>query len=191
MKYILFIFLFLSTFSFSQKDKDTIVDKDTISIVRSAWYIRAVPFSIVTGAGSSLAPTRSRYIEGGWSYEVLDIGLAIGSYSKVVDNTTFAELKITMDASQYGIFSNEFSVGFGRVFKSSTPIMLEASYTIMAQVSNNIGTGIYTGFYDFVGSNYDITKSYYGVFIRFGLARNSDGEMYIKNKTHHRKKSMF
>jgi hypothetical protein len=191
MKFILFLLLFLSTFCYSQIEKDTIVEEDTIRIIRSSWYVRGVPFSIVTGAGSNQAPTYSRYIEGGWSYEVLDLGLAIGSYSRNMDTTTFAELKITMDASQYGIFSNEFSVGFGRVFKSSTPIMLEASYTIMAQLSNNIGAGIYTGFYDFVGTDYDITKSYYGVFIRFGLARNSDGEMYIKNKTHHRKKRIF
>lgn len=189
MKYILFLFLFLSSFSYSQNSKDTIVD--TIKIVRSAWYVRGVPFSILTGAGSNQKPSHSRYIEAGWSYEVLDLGLAIGSYSRYIDTTTFAELKITMDASQYGIFSNEFSVGFGRIFNSSTPIMLEASYTIMAQVSNNLGVGIYTGFYDFVGNDYDITKSYYGIFFRVGLARNSDGEMYIKNKTHHRKKGMF
>ena len=191
MKYILFLFIFLSSFCYSQIEKDTIAEEDTIKIVRSAWYVRVVPFSIVTGAGSNQPPTYSRYIEGGWSYEVLDLGLAFGSYSKYVDTTTFLELKITMDASQIGIFSNEFSVGFGRIFNSSTPIILEASYTIMAQVTNNLGTGIYTGFYDFVGSNYDVTKSYYGVFIRFGLSRNSDGEIYIKNKTHHRKKRMF
>lgn len=186
MKYILFLFLFLSSFSYSQNTKDTIVD--TIKIVRSAWYVRAIPFSIVTGAGGNQPPTYSRYIEGGWSYEVLDLGLAFGSYSKYVDTTTFVELKITMDASQIGIFSNEFSVGFGRIFNSSTPILLDASYTIMAQIKNNLGAGIYTGFYNFVGSQYDVTKSYYGVFIRFGLARNSDGEIYI---THHRKKGLF
>jgi len=192
MRFILILFLFLSTLSFAQKNNDTIVEEDTISIVHSSCYVRIVPFSIVTGSGSNQPPTYSKYIEGGWSYGVLDLGLAFGSYSRYIDTTTFAELKITMDASQYGIFSNEFSVGFGRIFNSSTPIMLEASYTIMAQVSNNLGVGIYTGFYDFVGSSYDVTKSYYGVFVRFGLSRNSDGEMYIRSRrTHHRKKGIF
>jgi len=197
MKYILIIFLFASTFAFNQ----TIINRDTIpsndSVVTSSWYARVMPYSIVTGAGSLnnaiyLPPSVAQFVEFGKSYGVVDIGASIGSYSTNRDTTTFAEFKITMDASQYGVFSNEFNLGVGKIFNSSTPLMLEASYTIMAQVYESWGLGVSTGFYDFVGKQYDVTRAYYGVFVRYGLPRNSDGDMYVnKTKGRRRKKGGF
>ena len=197
IKYILLFLLFLNTLAFGQ----TIIDRDTVSsndsVIDDSWYARVMPYSIVTGAGSLnnaiyLPPSVAQFVEFGKSYGVVDIGACIGSYSMNRDTTTFAEFKITMDASQYGVFSNEFNLGVGHIFKSNTPIMLEASYTIMAQVYESWGFGVSTGFYDFVGKEYDITRAYYGIFLRYGLPRNSDGNMYVnKTKGRRRKRGAF
>ena len=162
------------------------------SIIKSSWYGRIMPYSICTGGGSlnnnySISPTVAQNVEIGVSYGVIDAGISYGSYSYSRDTTSFAELKITMDASQYGIYSNEFSVGFGRIFNSKTPIMLDASYTIMAQVYSNFGIGITTGYYDFVGTQYDISKIYYGFFMRYGLIRDMNGSLN-RTKMRHRKR---
>jgi hypothetical protein len=160
--------------------------------VKASWYARVMPYSICTGGGSlnnniSIAPTISRNIETGVSYGVIDLGLCYGSYSNNLDTTSFGEIKLTMDASQYGIFSNEFSLGVGRIFNSATPILLDASYTIMAQLPHKLGLGVTTGYYDFVGRQYDISKIYYGFFIRYGLLRDMNGGLN-RTRNHHRKK---
>jgi hypothetical protein len=208
MKYILFlVILFKLSFSFAQTDTTKLNDDDTsrfrlrelvtpkpIDIdtqyyvkIDKSFYFRSMPTSICTGGGSlnnnlSIAPTNASYIEAGGSYGMIDIGLAYGSYSKARDTSSFLEMKVTMDASQYGIFSNEFSLGFGRIFHSATPILLEASYTIMAQLPYNIGVGLSTGYYDFVGSQYDISKVYYGLFLRYGLPRSDQGTLMGNRK---------
>jgi len=178
MKKLLFTILTLGSIfgTFAQDD----------TLVKSSWYGRVMPISICTGAGTVQSKV-TQYIEFGKSYGVIDAGLAIGSYSQFRDTTTFAEFKITMDASQYGIFSNEFSLGFGHVFKSNTPIMLEASYTIMAQVHKMWGIGINTGYYDFAGTGSDISRTYYGLFVRYGLLRDMNGGLN-RTKMHHRRR---
>ena len=171
------LFIFILFFSFSQND----------STVKSSIYFRIMPVSICTGGGSlnnniNLPPSFAQTIEFGKSYGVIDLGLSLGSYTAYRrDTTTFAEFKITMDASQYGIFSNEFNLGIGYIFNSTTPIILEASYTIMAQIHHRFGVGLSTGFYDFVGREYDVTRAYYGLFIRYGLPRDMNGSL-IKSK---------
>jgi hypothetical protein len=195
MKKILFILLFTSSICFGQNTiiNDTIKD----SLVKSSWYARVMPYSIVTGAGSLnsaiyLRPSVAQYVEFGKSYGPVDLGLSVGSYTANRDTSTFVEFKITMDASQYGVFSNEFNLGVGKIYNSNTPIMLEASYTIMAQIYKNIGFGVSTGFYDFVGKEYDVTRAYYGLFFRYGLPRNGDGNMYVnRTKGRRRKKGVI
>jgi hypothetical protein len=49
-----------------------------------------------------------------------------------------------MDIAQYGIFSNEMTIGAGEVFNSREYLMLELSYTIYAQFWKNFGVGIIT-----------------------------------------------
>lgn len=194
---ILFIILFMSTITLGQTDSvfvgNTLIrDTKPDSIVKTSWYTRVMPYAVVTGSGSSIPPTGAQFLEVGKSYGVIDIGLAFGNYSMHVDTTSYVEFKITMDASQYGELSNEFNIGAGRIFNSSTPLILEASYTIMAQVYDRWGIGANTGFYDFVGSKYDITRAYYGIFIRWGLPRNSDGDIYLnKTRGKRRKKGSF
>jgi hypothetical protein len=82
---------------------------------------------------------------------------------------------MTMDASQYSIFSNEFSLGIGKVFNPENPFMLEISYTIFAQVGKNFGIGLSSGYYDFSGVKQDINKNYIGLFMRYGLLRDYNG----------------
>ena len=146
-----------------------------------------MPISVYSGAGY-IQDKIAQSIEFGVSHGVIDAGFCFGSYTQRRDTTTFAEFKITMDASQYGIYSNEFSIGVGRVFNSKTPIMLEASYTIMAQIYTNFGIGISTGYYDFAGNTFDLSKNYYGLFIRYGLMRDMNGRLN-RTKIHHRRKN--
>lgn len=175
MKKLIILLSLISNMTFGQID----------TTVKSSFYARVMPAAIYTGAGS-LSQKISQSLEAGVSYGVMDMGLAIGSFTQHRDTTTFVELKMTMDASQYGIFSNEFSVGFGHVFKSNTPIMLDATYTIMAQVHKAWGIGITTGFYDFAGTTTDLPKNYYGIFIRYGALRNMNGGLNRTRNHHHR-----
>ncbi len=65
--------------------------------------------------------------------------------------------------------------------------MLEYSYTILYQIYNKLGIGIITGTYDFSGPVNDINKNFFGVLIRYGLLRNTNGGLlFNKNKTHHK-----
>ncbi len=154
----------------------------TDTTVKSSWYMRSMPISLYTGAGK-LNTKMPQNIEFGRSFGMIDAGLAFGRINQLADSNKYMEARITMDASQYGIFSNELSLGFGHVFNSNTPIMLEISYTVFAQVYKNWGLGIVTGYYDFSGDNTDVSKTYYGLFVRYGLKR-SDGGSLINRKVH-------
>jgi hypothetical protein len=172
VKYI----LFFSLLSFSLSSQT-----DTI---KKSWYGRVVPLYLYTGAGT-LNNKISQNIEIGRSYSVLDIGLSIGRFNLNKDTTTFSETRLTVDAFQLNNISSEFSIGGGYVFNSNTPIMLELSYTILVQVANKLGIGAVTGYYDFSGTNTDVNKTFFGVFIRYGLLRKIDaGLLSSKAKRH-------
>ena len=173
MKKIFFILCLISTNSFCQILSDTIK-------VKSSWYGRCMPYSIYTGPGLT-ADRVSQNIEFGRSFGVIDAGLVYGRISLRPDSTQYLEGKVTMDACQYGIFSNEFSIGAGKVFNSRMPIMLEVSTTIMAQVAKSWGVGVVTGYYDLSGTVYGTNKNYFGIFIRYGLLRN-DGGILLNRK---------
>ena len=177
-KVLFFLMCFNTTWNYSQTND---------SIIKYSFYGRLMPISVYSGAGY-LQDKIAQSIEFGISHGVIDAGLCFGSYTQRRDTTTFAEFKITMDASQYGIYSNEFSIGIGHVFNSKTPIMLEASYTIMAQITNTFGIGISTGYYDFAGNTYDLSKNYYGLFLRYGLIRDMNGRLN-RTRIHHRRKN--
>jgi hypothetical protein len=122
----------------------------------------------------------SQNIEFGKSFEVLDIGLALGRNSLRPDTTTYLQARLTMDACQSGIFGNEVSIGVGKIFNSATPMIFEYSTTILAQVSKKVGVGVIVGNYDFTGEINDISKQFFGVFLRIGLMRNEDGFLVKK-----------
>ena len=155
---------------------------DSIKISNS-WYGRVTPYSLYTGYGT-MYNRINQNIEFGKSIGVIDIGIVVGRLSLKSDSSYFSECKITMDACQYGIFSNEFSIGGGFVFNSNTPILLDISSTILAQINEKIGIGIVTGYYDISGKTYSFSKNYFGLFIRFGLLR-SEGGILLNKKVHH------
>lgn len=166
MKYIVFrIIFFLSILKGYSQDS---------TLTTSSWYFRSMPFSIYSNAGK-YADRVSQNIEFGKSFEVLDLGLAYGRNSLRPDSTSYLQARITMDACQYGIFSNEVSIGVGKIFNSATPMIFEYSTTILAQVSRKIGVGVIVGNYDFTGEVSDYSKQFFGVFLRIGLMRNEDG----------------
>jgi hypothetical protein len=176
---ILSIFLFCFNNSFCQTD--------SIVKVKSSWYGRSMPVSLYTGAGLMIDKVSSN-IEFGRSFGVIDVGIVAGQMNQRADSNKYAEARVTMDASQYGRFSNEISIGVGRVFNSRTPIMLEISYTVFAQIYKKWGIGIITGYYDFSGDNSDVSKTFYGLFIRYGLQRSEQGGLINRKvRSHHRR----
>jgi hypothetical protein len=182
--FLLLISIFCCTSSFCQTQDTTVVE------IKSSWYGRTMPISLYAGAGL-INDKISQNIEIGRSFGVVDAGLVYGRNSLRADSNQFLEARVTMDAAQYGIFSNEFSVGAGMVFNTKTPIMLELSYSLLAQVSTHWGIGIVTGYYDFSGNYDDNNKTYYGLFLRYGLLRTDNGGLLSRVHIHHRKKKLF
>lgn len=176
MKYLIYLLLTLSLITKAQR----------LDTLKSSWYGRVMPYGIYTGYGKMI--DRQFYnVEFGRTIGIMDFGIAVGKISQRPDSTTFVEGKITMDACQIGLFSNEFTIGVGHVFKSETPIMLEASSTIFAQLGKYWGVGIVTGYNDYSGETYSVGKSYFGLYLRFGLLRNEGGFLMnrrIKLKHH-------
>lgn len=137
-------------------------------------YVRVMPFSIYTGAGSP-QDRIAQTIEIGKSFNVIDLGIAFGRNSLRPDTTLFLEGRVTMDVANYGIFANEMTIGAGRVFDKQGSLMLELTYSIVAQIAPRLGIGLTTGYYDFSNEQNDNSKTYYGVFLRFGLLRTDSG----------------
>jgi len=190
MKHFLKIILFFSLYCNGQAIKDTLttVEKDTIVGVKSSWYGRALLTSLTTGSdtnGETLSQRVTRNIEFGRSFGSVDVGLAIGEFKHmIVDSSSikYTELRVSMDACQFGIFSNEISIGAGYMFNSKTPVMMEISSTLYAQVTDKFGFGFVFGNIDFVGNYDDSNKSFFGLYLRYGLMRNEGG--ILTNKLH-------
>lgn len=198
----------------SSGNKDSIINTK----VKSSWYARSMFVSLMSAGqpGEKLSERITQNIEFGKSIGMVDIGLAIGkaklinytSDSYLVDsniitqyqdhneNKLYIQGRLTMDACQYGIFSNEISVGAGYTFSKIMPVMLEISSTIFAQIGDNWGLGIVIGTYNFTGDNDDLNKSFTGLFLRYGLIRDDGGILLSRtrvvrakqSKTHHNKK---
>jgi len=189
MKKLLFLLLLIPSLVFAQSDtlKVNLLQK-------KAFYARIMPVSTFTGAGS-FTNKLTQTIEVGKSIGMLDLGIAYGGHIFAVDNGVapfvdankynfnFLEAKMTMDASQYGIFSNEISIGAGYNFDKDIPCMLEITSTVMAQVSKYVGIGAAVGYYDFSGKAVDFNSEYYGLFMRIGLQRSDAGAL-LGHKPH-------
>ena len=137
-------------------------------------YVRATPFSIYTGAGNP-RDRIAQSIEIGKSFNVIDLGVAFGRNSLRSDSTLFLEGRVTMDVANYGIFANEMTIGAGRVFDKQGSLMLELTYSIIAQVAPRLGIGLTTGYYDFSNEVNDNSKTFYGIYLRFGIMRTDSG----------------
>lgn len=160
--------LFSITVVFAQ-----INNQDDSTTTFNAYYVRMNPVGISSDMGK-FSSKIIQNIEIGKSFGPLDLGLTYGRFA-ISDSTNFLQIRSTFDASQIGIFSSEFALGAGKVFKSTTPLMFEVSTTLMAQVSKNIGIGAIVGTYDFIGENNQFNKSFYGIFLRYGLLRTEGG----------------
>lgn len=149
------------------------------------WYGRLMPLAIYTGAGKR-ADRIPQSIEIGKSYNVVDVGLAFGRSSLRPDSTYFLEGRVTMDVCNYGIFANEMTIGAGRLFDAQGSLMLELSYNLFAQVSPRWGFGLTTGYYDFSSELTDSSKTFYGVYFRYGLQRTDGGGLLGLGRGHGR-----
>lgn len=137
-------------------------------------YVRTTPFSIYAGAGNP-RDRIAQSIELGKSFNVIDLGIAFGRNSLRPDTSLFLEGRVTMDVANYGIFANEMTIGAGRVFDKQGSLMLELTYSIIAQIAPRIGIGLTTGYYDFSNESVDSSKTFYGVYLRYGLLRTDSG----------------
>jgi hypothetical protein len=139
-------------------------------------YVRTTPFSIYTGAGNP-RDRIAQSIELGKSFNVIDLGIAFGRNSLRPDTSLFLEGRITMDVANYGVFANEMTIGAGRVFDREGSLMLELTYSIVAQIAPRVGVGLTTGYYDFSNELTDSSRTFYGLFLRFGLLRTDTGSL--------------
>ena len=132
----------------------------------------------------------------GKTFGPLDIGIAFGRFSNA-DSTNFAELRTTFDAMQLGVFSSEFGLGVGKVFNSNTPLMFEISTTLLAQFTKKIGVGAIFGNYDLIGESTQNYKTFYSLFLRYGLMRSESGGLVgrassrLGKRTAKRRKARF
>lgn len=147
--------------------------KDTL---QKDWYFRAAPIQMYTSSGN-INDRISYNAELGISLNMLDIGICYGKTYNRPDTANYLEPRFTMDAAQYGIFSNEFAIGMGYIFKAKTNMIFEASYTINAQIMNKVGIGISVCYYDFTGAYYNTSQVAYGIFIRYGSGRTEEGTL--------------
>jgi hypothetical protein len=151
--------------------------QDSSAKIKDNIYIRFNPLSLNSEPGK-VQNRISQNFEIGKSFGPLDIGIAFGRFNITKNDTSkFALFKLTFDAAQIGIFSNEFSIGAGTVFKSSTPYMFDISSTLLAQVGRKTALGVVVGTSDFSGEYNQFTKNYYGILFRYGYLRSENGDL--------------
>ncbi|MBO0952024.1 hypothetical protein [Fibrella forsythiae] len=158
--------------SISRSSEDS--TKSVFNFGAAPWYARANPLLVYTGLGN-IRDRISQSVEIGKSFNVIDLGVAVGRNSLRPDSTMFLEGRVTMDVANYGVFANEMTIGAGRVFDRAGSLMLELTYSIMAQVAPRLGIGLTTGYYDFSSEFTDSSKTFYGVYLRYGLLRTDSG----------------
>ncbi|WP_461147335.1 hypothetical protein [Spirosoma pulveris] len=145
-----------------------------LSFRHAPWYARTMPLSVYTGPGK-MGDRLAQNVEVGKSFGVLDVGVAFGRNSVRPDTTLFVEGRATLDAGNVGIFASEITIGAGKLFDTRGSLMLELSYTIFAQIGRRLGVGLISGYFDFSNEHYDSSKTYYGIYFRYGLPRTDSG----------------
>ncbi|WP_375447091.1 hypothetical protein [uncultured Fibrella sp.] len=158
--------------SISRSSEDS--TRSVFNFGTAPWYGRVTPLLMYTGMGN-VRDKIAQSIEIGKSFNVIDLGVAFGRNSLRPDSTMFLEGRVTMDVANYGVFANEMTIGAGRVFDKAGSLMLELTYSIIAQVAPRLGIGLTTGYYDFSSEFADSSKTFYGVYIRYGLLRTDAG----------------
>jgi hypothetical protein len=163
--------------------------QDTIPKMSTSYYARLMPIGVFTEAGK-MSNRMFQNIEVGKTYGPLDLGVAFGKMGKS-DSSYFTQLRASFDATQIGIFSSELALGVGKLFNSSTPLMLEISTTLMAQVNDDWGVGAIVGTTDLSGITAEQSRVFYGLFIRYGLLRNESGGLVTRFGKHFNHKRSF
>ena len=200
MKNIALVFLLITMSGYSQVKVDSLsIPKDSVIDVKvkSSWYVRSMFASLLSAntiqTDENLRSRFSQNIEFGKSFGMVDLGISFGNASSIdsipnnhIDLKTVQSKyilgKLNMDACQYGIFSNEISIGVGYMFNKSTPIMLEISSTIFAQIGDNWGLGVVYGNYNFTGDKNDLNKTFTGLFLKYGLIRDDGGILLSRTR---------
>jgi len=183
------LFFFYTKNCFSQ-----INSRDFDSTDKS-FYSRITPIGTTNEAGKFSSRIIQNF-EIGKTFGPLDIGIAFGRFSNS-DSTNFAQLRTTFDATQLGVFSSEFGLGVGKVFNSNTPLMFEISTTLLAQFTKKIGVGAIIGSYDLIGESSQNFKTFYSLFLRYGLMRSESGGLVgrvskrLGRRTAKRRKARF
>ncbi len=184
---LLLLLLVFPAYVFAQSGSPSDVDttKSPFNFRSAPWYGRSMPFGIYTGAGK-LADRAVQSIEIGKTFNVIDVGVAAGRSTFRPDTTFFVEGRVTMDVGNYGPFASEMTIGAGKLFSKPGSLMLELSYSIFAQITRKFGFGLITGYYDFSNEFTDSAKTYYGVYLRYGLERTDTGGLLGLARPHPR-----
>jgi hypothetical protein len=187
MKTNLLLFFFFTGVlqSFGQLSQTSDSVKVRLKFKDYPWYVRTSPFSIYASSGK-LRDRAAQWVEVGKTFDIMDVGLSVGRNSLHADSL-FLEGKVTMDVANNGRFANEMTIGAGKLFNGSGGcLMLEASYSLFIQVNNKWGIGLLTGYYDFSNESYEYSKTYYGIFLRFGVQRSDTGGLLGMGRSYHR-----
>lgn len=193
MRQIFLSLLMVTLAGYSQNDSIAVEKVD------KSWYFRAMPLSLastydLSSVKERLTDRMTYNLEIGKSIGVIDFGLcynrinvldSINNKLKSIPKNSI-EGKITMDACQFGNFSNEITLGAGYIFDKTTPILLEISSTIFTQLGDNWGIGAIYGDYLMTGNSFEINKTFMGLFLRYGLIRDEGGFLLHRTKFSHK-----
>ena len=186
-KLILFLFLILSVNCFAQSDTTA------FPTTPGSWYLRLNPITMNVGSPGTLNNRTGGNLEFGRTLGMVDLGLSTGLLPRARSigggspdsSRQFLEAKVSMDGSQYGIFSNEFTFGAGTILHSNTPYLFEASTTMFAQLDKWFGFGIVVGDYYMTGDKSSGNIYFFGAYARYGLLRTMDGGLHRGHGHHH------
>lgn len=140
-----------------------------------------MPISIYTDTTGKYADRIAQYVEEGKSF---DLGLAIGRASLRPDTTTFCGSQNNDGRMQLWDFTNEMTIGAGKLFDNNASIMFELSYTIFAQLGKKWGLSLVSEYYDYTSETADNSRVFYGLFFRFRLQRTDGGGIFKIGKGH-------
>lgn len=166
MRYLLTIIIFYSFNVYSQ---------DSTTHHKAPMYYRMSPGFVYTSTSSNQSNNAViSTIEIGKTFNAFDLGICYGS-DRSFDSTQFVELKGTMLATQYDRFSCEMILGVGRTNNVNTPMMFEYTCSMMSQLNDKISFGVYIGYIDYRGDVINNSNNIFGLSIRYGALRDSNG----------------
>lgn len=114
--------------------------------------------------------------EGGRSFGIFDIGLAVGRLNVVkadkgLDSNWFAEILPTINVFSKGRFSEALTLGAGRIFNRKENFLTEVTNSINFGVNNRTVITVYQGNYFFDGKLSTSRAQFMGLSVTFNFIK--------------------